>query len=495
MTTRRPVPALGAGRVVRALACVLLGVCWLGPLAAQPGPDFDEPLVARGELTPALAALLAPVPLTGLVERLYPGLAPLPDGRMGWAQLPAPVGGVAGESPAMLLLRLQPEPEARARAALLAAASEEVLAQVVSIAPLDRPRHPDIVPGDSARAVMVLDGLFGELVERRGLATYDPRLGSFEARLRLADWLRRRGERRCVGLYEELLAEWGLRAGWCEPLYRLGLWYSEQGDVEEAVATWSRGDQYSTDHGAHFLIYAANEFRRSAPEQAAALYAQAYEASAAHGDGWSMALALRGRAYARQRVGDLSGALAILSEPVAGVRAGEGAAALAIQRASLLFDAGEYAAAAQAASAAETLLAAVTEPLAGDGFESLLPTAQRCATWAARWAAASAWSATTSLVLEPTASGGWVGTMTVSLPAGAVPRWVTPAGLTVTEERDQRGTINRFYREYVLRVEAGAPLAQPVEVQVWSGAADEPQASLTMFISSAAAGESNNEVP
>ncbi|HBF79181.1 MAG TPA: hypothetical protein DD420_04380, partial [Streptomyces sp.] len=96
------------------------------------------------------------------------------------------MGGVAGESPAMLLLRLQTEPEARARAALLAAASEEVLAQVVSIAPLDRPRHPDIVPGDSARAVMVLDGLFGELVERRGLATYDPRLGSFEARLRLA---------------------------------------------------------------------------------------------------------------------------------------------------------------------------------------------------------------------------------------------------------------------------------------------------------------------
>ncbi|HAZ62039.1 MAG TPA: hypothetical protein DCZ72_00275 [Armatimonadetes bacterium] len=277
---------------MRARLCWALLLLLATALGAQPAPSFEEPLVARGALSPTMAARLTPVPLTGLAARLFAEAAPLPDGRLGWPMLPAPIR-IAGESsPALVLLRLQTEPDAAARAALLAAASDEALAQMVAQAPLDRPRHPDIVPGDSARNVRVLDELLDELITRRGQAYYSELLTGFAARLRVADWLRRRGDRKCVGVYEELLVEWGQRPGWCEPLYRLGLWYSEQGETDEAVATWERGDEYSTDHGAHFLMYAMREAQSGGlVAQADELLAQVLAAGEQAEDVWLQALA------------------------------------------------------------------------------------------------------------------------------------------------------------------------------------------------------------
>lgn len=322
----------------------------LPPVPAGLGPILLDPPKRTAEARPVTLP-----PLGGGVA-----VAPI--------SLPAPAAGpvapnVQAAVGQLLLSRGEATPEVLDSLRDLPRAT--LLARLERVRPTDRP-------------VGAADGLVSLLVEgghvRVGaLGDLTPR-----ARYHVAAWLARRGDGRCVGALEALLAARGvkLNQGPVPELEALAGYYRLQRRHREAAATWLRAPTQTTASAtiANYTVEAARDLARAGD---AAGSAAAYQRARGYGYGWATGLVLCDLATALADTQQYDAALRVLDEPVTGRSADQILIAVEYHRARIHEAAGDAAAAQRAWAACLARRRAVGQLLANEGLEGVVTQARQ----------------------------------------------------------------------------------------------------------------------
>lgn len=346
--------------------------------AGEPALDPYEPLCGQRADYAAVAALAGPVWVaTGWARPVRLEVAPVVAGA-GPVTLARP--DTAVERPPGVTVEL-----AVALARLRAGdASEEVTAAVGRLPRAELLGLLSRTPPAPSTARLA-DALVTALVSVHGYAPDDLRGAEPRLLLHYADWLVRRADERCVGLYQDVLATDGLTSDErFQAVARLAEYHRQAGRPAEAAATWQLLDRYPSrpEQRAGAKLAAARCYRDAGqPTVAERLYREATES----GDGWVAGLAVSERAMGLMRAGRVREALAVLAGSISGRYAEHAGIGVAVRRGQCHYLLGEFDAARAEFARALATWQRLGLPPRWEGLESALDDARDCLALMAEW--------------------------------------------------------------------------------------------------------------
>jgi len=213
-------------------------------------------------------------------------------------------------------------------------------------------KHPDV-------SLDNLDGLSGRCVRA------------------IAGCLGRRGDKRCVNLYEALLGKRKSKANSPAPeLDGLAEYYRKVGDHAKAAETYLRAGDYSIHKPflANCAVEAARDYLRSGDEKKAN---ELYDQVAQHGYGWATGLAVVERAMRLVSQKKFAEADTVLESSLSGLYADQVKVAVLYAKGHSAYKQGNLQEALRWHEAALKHFDSLTDPLTGEGLEGVRNSARR----------------------------------------------------------------------------------------------------------------------
>jgi tetratricopeptide (TPR) repeat protein len=213
------------------------------------------------------------------------------------------------------------------------------------------------------------------------------------ARSTFAQELSRRGDARCVPIFQAMTREWvekwqaGDKAkidGAVPGLHPLAWFYQAQGEMEKAAQAYERSAEYSV----------APAWVGSALVEAARLYGEAgqkeksealYERAARQGSGWSKGVALYDRARALIQAGEQEDARALLQQEVSGEKSDQITVALLSLLGYSYYRTGDWAKAKEYSQSALDRQAKLNPLLPSENLEAQIGLARRTLEYSGQW--------------------------------------------------------------------------------------------------------------